>query len=147
MSIEIIQGDILLTKIKCIVHQCNCVTTTSKGLANAIFNKYKEANDYKTHKHGKPGTIHIHNIDNKIIINMFAQRYPGRSRSDGQKTYREMLFQKCLDQIGQSSISREIAFPYKIGCGLAGGNWKNYLKMISNFAKKYNVEVSILKKM
>jgi hypothetical protein len=28
----------------------------------------------------------------------------------------------------------EIAFPYGIGCGLAGGNWKRYEEMIEEFA-------------
>jgi hypothetical protein len=40
-----------------------------------------------------------------------------------------------------------IAFPYKIGCGLAGGKWEDYESMIYKFAKENpNIKVKIYKK-
>lgn len=36
------------------------------------------------------------------------------------------------------------AFPFKIGCGLAGGDWKIYYKLIKEFAMKYNKTVTII---
>ena len=37
----------------------------------------------------------------------------------------------------------KIGFPYKIGCGLAGGDWNNYLKMIDDFSKLIDCQVWI----
>ena len=53
---------------------------------------------------------------------------------------RERWFQQCLDELGQCDSCQNLAFPYKIGCGLAGGNWDRYLPMIKNFAVKYKQE-------
>jgi len=37
-----------------------------------------------------------------------------------------------------------IALPFKIGCGMAKGNWSDYLRMIKDFAQKYNKEVVVV---
>ena len=40
-----------------------------------------------------------------------------------------------------------VAFPYMIGCGLAGGNWENYKRMIEQFAQRNkDISVHIVKK-
>jgi hypothetical protein len=31
---------------------------------------------------------------------------------------------------------KSIAFPEKMGCKLAGGNWKIYLELLENFSQK-----------
>lgn len=38
---------------------------------------------------------------------------------------------------------KSVAFPYMIGCGLAGGNWETYLGMITDFQKTY-ADVSVV---
>ena len=38
----------------------------------------------------------------------------------------------------------KIAFPKYIGCGMAGGNWSNYYKMIIEFAKSVPYEVILV---
>ena len=40
---------------------------------------------------------------------------------------------------------KSIAFPFKIGCNLAGGNWNNYLNMLEAFSSKVQAEVYIFK--
>ena len=59
---------------------------------------------------------------------------------------REMWFKQCLDELGQCKGYKTLAFPYKIGCGLAGGNWDHYFSMILDFAVKYNKHVTLVKK-
>jgi hypothetical protein len=52
---------------------------------------------------------------------------------------REAWFKQCLEGLESWCITNHIktvAFPYKIGCGLAGGDWKHYLKMITDFAEE-----------
>lgn len=36
-----------------------------------------------------------------------------------------------------------IAIPYKIGCGLAGGDWAEYLAEIGKFGEEYEEHVEI----
>ena len=76
--------------------------------------------------------------DKRYVINMFSQYYPGKCKYPGNidNAYlRVNAFQSCLNKISKIDNLESIAFPYEIGCGLAGGDWKEYEKMISDFAK------------
>lgn len=72
------------------------------------------------------------------------------------KEKRKDYFKSALDQladllmmdppgIGRDEIYNEIAFPYKIGCGLAGGNWEEYYDMLTVFSNKIDMPVKIYK--
>ena len=70
---------------------------------------------------------------------MFAQWTPGKC-GNFKKTYpdtyqdtsmnRQLWFKQCLDEIDKLELD-EIAIPYLIGCGLAGGNWGKYEKLLN----------------
>ena len=57
---------------------------------------------------------------------------------------RENAFSQCLEAMDRIPKDAVIAFPYRIGCGLAGGNFKNYLKMIEELAKDREGKVIIV---
>jgi hypothetical protein len=50
-----------------------------------------------------------------------------------------------LNKIGTEVKPRSIAFPYLIGCGAAGGDWKLYLEQIERFAEEFDIKVRIYK--
>jgi hypothetical protein len=50
---------------------------------------------------------------------------------------REMWFQHCLQALGRLPYET-LAFTYKIGCGLAGGQWTRYQRFIHDFAHQYH---------
>lgn len=139
--IEIITGDLLDAKEKYIAHQCNCLTTNSAGAAKAIFDKYPFANTYLNRAEPDVmGSIKIlgDGQNERYVINMFAQYYPGRSKypeaqKDGIIT-REKSFHKCLLRIAKIEKLESIAFPWKIGCNLGGGDWNHYLGTLTQFA-------------
>lgn len=142
--IEIITGSIIESKEKYIAHQCNCLTNKSAGTAKAIFDAFPYSNTYASRVDPDTvGTIQIMgDADNRYVINMYAQHYPGRpkypdSKLDGTKA-REGYFHKCLMQIAKIPNLESIAFPWKIGCNLGGGNWEYYLGTITNFEKYVN---------
>jgi hypothetical protein len=72
-----------------------------------------------------------------------AVRRPGKynrvqpaPRSDSASA-REGWFRRCLELIGELPPPQRptsLAFPYEIGCGLAGGEWARFDAMISAFA-------------
>lgn len=147
--IEIITGDLLEAPEKYIAHQCNCLTQNSAGTAKAIFDKYPYANTYQrrerlpsgeTSNIDVPGTIVIlgNGQDQRYVINMYAQYYPGRSKYpksslDGIPV-RQNYFYKCLLRIANLPDLESIAFPWRISCNLAGGDWEHTLGQINIFA-------------
>jgi O-acetyl-ADP-ribose deacetylase (regulator of RNase III) len=143
--IEIITGSIIDSKEKYIAHQCNCVTKNSTGTAKAIFDAFPFANSYENREEPDTvGTIKIfgNGVDNRYVINMFAQHYPGRpkfptSKLDGTKA-REEYFHKCLIKISKIPDLESIAFPWKIGCNLGGGDWEYYFGTLKNFERFVN---------
>ena len=52
---------------------------------------------------------------------------------------------KCDDDDSQPKISK-IIFPFKIGCGLAGGVWQDYKEAINDFSGGVSQSVIIAKK-
>lgn len=141
--IEIITGDLLEAKEKYILHQTNCVSTSgAAGIAKLIFDKYPYANCYSDRSESsKPGAIDIRGdgLDQRLIINLHGQVYPGRVRYplsslDGVVA-REKYFYHGLLRVAKIDDLESIALPWRVGCGIAGGDWEHYLGTITNFAQ------------
>lgn len=140
--IEIVTGDIFDATEQYLCHQCNCVTKKAAHLSKDVFAKYPYADVYAGRiDPDKPGTISIkgNGIDQRLVINCFGQYYPGKpkypdSAIDGIKI-REKYFHNCLLRIAKLPDLKSVAFPWRIGCGAAGGNWENYLGTLTNFAQ------------
>ena len=158
--IEIITGDLLEAKEKYIAHQTNCISTGgAAGIARIIFDKWPYADCYigrkETSTPSTPGTIDIrgNGIEQRRIINVHAQYYPGKCRFplsslDGLVA-REKYFYKGLLQIAKIDDLESIAFPWRIGCGLGGGDWEHYigkLTLFSNYLETKGVKVVIYRR-
>jgi len=155
--IEIITGDLLEATEQYIAHQTNTISNGGAGgIARVIFDKYPYADCYLSRaKQDQAGTIDIrgNGSDQRLIINMHAQIYPGSPRYpdsnlDGTLA-REKYFHQCLLRIAKIPDLESIAFPWKIGCGLGGGIWAHYLGTLTNFAhyvEKMGVKVVIYRR-
>jgi hypothetical protein len=83
-------------------------------------------------------------IRTRLIVNFFSQdNYKPRNRC--HTNYE--AFRKCckvlvnkLETINPGK-SYNIGFPFKIGCGLAGGSWKIISKIIEEEFANHNVEI------
>lgn len=122
-----------------IAQQCNCVTKTAKGLAASIIERFPYANFYAENPNRKPGTIELRGGDEnpkRWIAAMYAQYYQGvATGKDGDSAaQRQVWFRECLERLGKVKNLKSVALPRKIGCGLAGGDWKIYRKMIEDWA-------------
>ena len=51
---------------------------------------------------------------------------------------RVQWFKECLSKLGRRKDLQTIAFPEKIGCVLAGGDWRIYLHLIVKFADTFD---------
>lgn len=154
--IEIVSGDLFNAEEKYIAHQCNCVTSKAAHLSFDVFERYPYADVYTGRTTpNQPGTIIIrgNGQDERYVINCFGQFYPGKSRyphseKDGVKA-RENYFHKCLLQIAKIPDLESVAFPWRIGCGAAGGIWENYLgnlTIFANFVERTGVRVRVYKR-
>ena len=156
--------DSILVRVDAIAQQENCVGCDGRGLAEAVARKLPYGSSYSSRRRmppqnkfavpedrGVPGTIVVcrppaPGPGRPIVVNMMAQFEMGAPNKykrvkpmppdDGAAT-REAWFQQCLDKIAaiQPPLG-SIAFPYQIGCGLAGGNWSRYDAMITRFAER-----------
>lgn len=155
--VEIRQGNILEATEEVICHQTNCVSSDSAGLAGQIFTKWPETNVYKSRNNfSVPGEVIYSPLPKhkfpQIIAHMMAQFKPGKSRIRRQREQidspkkRLSYFKKCLKFLSKrhAFCSNSFAFPWKIGCGLAGGNWDEYMDLILEFSDANN-EVVIYK--
>jgi O-acetyl-ADP-ribose deacetylase (regulator of RNase III) len=146
-NVSVIEGNILTATEQYIAQQCNCVSVKTHGLSREIARKFPYADLYARRKGGKnidkPGTITVCGDESKnerYVICMFSQYGISKPGSYGQKdvcdSFQQRLkwFKKCLELISELR-PQSIAFPYKIGCGLAGGSWTQYKKCIDDFAQ------------
>ena len=154
--IEIVTGNLFDSKEKYLCHQCNCVTQKAAHLSKDVFEKYPYADIYSGRGlPDEPGTIIIrgNGQDQRYVINILGQFYPGRSRypqstKDGLAA-RQKYFHQCLLKIARIPSLESVAFPWKIGCGAAGGTWEYYLGNLTNFAnyvERLGVRVCIYKR-
>lgn len=159
MPLQIVKGDICQVTEGYIVHQCNCVSLHCLGLSAHLAKAFPGTCPYQkrrgTHNlaikrdRAIPGTINIApSKQGPIIVNLFGQYGPGKPNEhypadtkefNDDASAREVYFQTGLECLAEYLINlnmpSKIAFPFKIGCGLAGGNWPTYLKLITDFAK------------
>lgn len=138
------KGNLLESDAQYIVHQSNCVTNKAKHLAESVFNAFPYANIYKPRLQGnyrdKPGTIIVrgNGTDKRFVIALLGQYYPGSSKYNNDSYEKRFAwFTQGLDEIGKIPGLKSIAFPARIGCGAAGGNWDDYYNAIKDFAKLY----------
>lgn len=151
------KGSLIDSPANIIVHQANCMHTFGNGLAKVIKEKYPEAFevDLTTPKSlEKMGGFSYEFIerDSRIVINLYGQGKWGR---DMRYTNYEAVavgllqikffiqdvlskFIKYEDQfakkklINDSGISSNVilGFPYKMGCGTGGADWRVIRAMI-----------------
>lgn len=137
--IKVVRGDLLESEAKYIVHQTNCVSKSGAGLAHHLFKKFPYADTYKNReKEDTPGTIVVrgNGEDQRFVINLMGQYYPGGLMADGPDTQknRRSHFYKALFEISKLDSLESVAFPYRIGCGIAGGDWDWYFDMLLKFS-------------
>lgn len=138
---RIISGDILKSDVDIICHQVNCVGVMGAGLAKQIREKYPEVYQEYTkycNQAIKPqyilGDVLLSKCkDGKVVANLFGQvHYGAWERQTDYKALGE-AFTKTATAV--SKLDKTVGLPYKIGCGLAGGNWDIVQDMIVRIFK------------
>ena len=123
-----------------IVHQVNCKGVMGAGLAKQIRSKYPQV--FKSYKARidllKPGMIQLVQVSQPtepklIVCNLAGQDGYGRDRQYTEyEAVRECLI-KLQAKAQKLGLSSSIYFPYKMGCGLGGGDWSIIESMIAEY--------------
>ena len=123
-----------------IVHQVNCKGVMGAGFAKQVRDRYPELYmQYRIMCQSATskdllGKIMIYEAEDKIIVNMFSQDDYGNGVQ--QTDYEAM--DKALNTLRTIYPKDIIIAPYKIGCGLGGGEWS----VVSKILQKYNIQTS-----
>lgn len=127
---KIYSGNLLEATEEVIVHQTNIEGKMGAGVALAIKRKwpdvYKAYSDLCNQTPDKDvllGSIQCVPINhNQQICNFFAQsltpRFDGGKRCTDYKA-----FESCLIELNKVFSGKSVAFPYRIGSSLGGGDW------------------------
>lgn len=139
-----------------ICHQTNCISVQAHGLSAQIASKWPKCDIYAKRKPignrnltkdpDTPGTIKVYKRSpNKFVVCMLGQYGMGKPFSYnniGGKLYekdssrdRLYYFKLCirhLEHLATIDPIATFALPFKIGCGLAGGNWTKYKKVLED---------------
>lgn len=155
---RVICKDILTVSSGYILQQTNCVTSKPYGLSADLERTFPGTCPYLIRTEvSTPGTVDlIESNRGPIIANLFGQYYPGGPGRRGDEVKdRLQYFRQALNGLTEyfSGTSKliQIAIPYKIGCGLAQGDWTVYEKMLEEFEqqlkdKGVNAEITVYKK-
>ena len=155
------RGDLVLATEDVIVQQCNCVGTRPGGLAADIAQRmgvdfYKERmpilpgrNLATRQTWADPGTMAVQQAHSGVwVVGLMGQVFYGRpgvwsSRIPGIKdetSDRLVYFARGLRLLHtwmRDHDACRVAFPSRIGCGLAGGEWSTYYEMLRMFAENH----------
>lgn len=145
MKIEYIEGDLLNTEIRHIIHGCNSHGVMGSGVAKAIRDKYPQAyrdyNDVYNNRGLDLGDI-IASVqdDGKIILNAITQKDFGRVVGNVYVSY--WAIAEVFRKIEQWDVGT-VAMP-KIGAGLANGDWNVIEAIIENTLVKTKPVVYVI---
>ena len=144
---EIIDGNIFDCTENIIVHQTNCQGVMGHGIALQVKQRYPEVfNAY--HQYCKTnlvadilGTSLICEAnDGKYIANIFGQANYGEGLQTDYDALKHGLIE-IKDFANENNLT--VAIPYKIGCGLAHGDWNIVFGIITEVFS--DVECNIYK--
>lgn len=149
--VRIKSGDLLEATEKVIGHQVNCYGAVG-GLAASVFSRWPYAKNDYLNLVDRYEQVAFHRIqllglcqltgqqkDGHIIANLYGQLRPG-------KDYRPESVERALRTLG--SLARQngwsVALPYKLSCGLCGGDWNEVYQIIER--TMHGVDCTIYKR-
>ena len=141
--VKTVHADIL-TAPEHIVQQVNATSTRPQGLSASLAKAFPNDYYYKLvpPAQRRLGTAY----STGKVIHLCAQRRPGKpSGTDDTSKQRLEWFKAALADLTRQMPDADVALPYGIGCGLAGGDWPTYLSVIDAWTAGHHGSVSLFK--
>ena len=166
-NLRYVQGDLLQSDCDIIIHQANCFTRMRSGIAKSIVAMYPQAEKADKEFHipsgdkarlGNFSYAHMPRvgIEGVTIVNLYGQYTYGTDKVQTVYGKFEEGLRKVMEGLATSpkhkeayeadvSVFYKIGLPYRIGCGLAGGDWNVVRTIIENVCFDYDVPIYIYK--
>lgn len=158
--IPVIRQNILDADIDVLIQQCNCYGVMGAGLAKSLKDAYPQVHEVDVAFRlpfgpERLGHWSVANVPNRVtgnllqVVNVYAQVGFGRDK----KQTREDVLIDTIENIlrsakdnqpyGQRRIS--IGIPWRIGCGLGGGDWGLVLTELNRLYNELGVDLRLYK--
>ena len=142
-----------------VCHQVNCMGVMGEGLAKQLrdlfpkmYLSYKTTCDRTSDKHTLLGQIDTYPVNyngyDYTIVSIFGQERYGRSGCFTDYDALRKAFQtiRSLASPLPARPATRVRIPYRIGCGLAGGDWNIVKSLIQEELLDHNIIVEIWEK-
>lgn len=139
---KIMKGSIVDVSGPCfVIQQVNCQGAYGAGVSGVISTKWPEVEaKYRAHCKGTSPddlfdtalSVPCHDDEGNVltVVNLFTQKRYGNSAKTGE-VYTDM--NSLVDWLAHyDSLGIPVYVPYRIGCGLAGGNWTELTQRLAN---------------
>lgn len=141
-------GDLLKSDCTVIMHQANCQKTMGAGIAKAIAHKFPEAKKVDKENRLSPeerfGTFTHYEDENVTIVNLYGQlRYGKKGVFTDYKKLENSINSFFIYGLENNIDLNKVGIPYKMGCGLAGGDWIVVKALLERQSNKHNVNIHI----
>jgi O-acetyl-ADP-ribose deacetylase (regulator of RNase III) len=143
------------TDVEVIAHQANCQNIFGAGIAKSIKEMYPKAYhaDTMAYKDGKAvlGSYSFCHMDGnpfKKIFNLYGQNlYGSKTRMTNYNALYDALegMKNYLVDNDEDLPVPNIGFPYLMGCGLGGGDWRIVERLIEVAFHNYEGDIVIYK--
>lgn len=157
-KIPVIRQDILDADIDILIQQCNCYGVMGAGLAKSIRSAYPEAHEvdvafplpFGRERLGHwsvANVFHRHTNEPLQIINVYGQVNFGRQHKQTDEYALIGALQRIFDSIHQHHLDHgvrlKVGIPWKIGCGLGGGDWDLVLLELTRSYNETGVDIRL----
>ena len=159
--IKIVNGDLLQSNLPLIAHQTNCLGVMGAGIAKSIkdkwsivYTQYVDKCRYYNYSKDLLGKCQVCVTEDepiKFVANLFGEYSftesvaPFENRHTDYDALKKSLLH--LKAICENTEITKIGIPYKLGCGLAGGDWDGvvYPMLQELFANDLTITLYIYK--
>ena len=128
-----------------VVHQTNCIGIMGGGIALQVAqrwpNVYRDyawlCNQVRHNPKLLLGHVQYVPANSRVTVaNLFGQVFPGSGLMTDYTAFTDGVRSIARAMAG---YTHEVYFPYKIGCGLAGGDWKVVYQIIEAHCPNANI--------
>lgn len=152
--LKVINQDIFKADVTMLIHQANCFGTMGAGIARHVKQLYPGAYEADREYYlpvgdrGRLGNCSVYETVHRttgkplLIVNAYGQYHYGGGRQTDVDSLMQAISQAVYHY---PQYSQRIALPYKIGCGLAGGDWQEVEQELTYLSNRMNKTFYICK--
>lgn len=153
MIIKYVKGDAVQAlidgEVNALFHCCNCQGKMNSGIAKQIRHTFPNVYELYIQESEEDlglGDVHVINVKDHckrgeaFVVNLMAQEYYGYDKKryvnyGALARSVERGIRALYKNVVEEDLPLKLAFPYKIGCDRAGGDWVIVSEMIEYFCK------------